>query len=568
MNQTVFDGIRVALAPIVVTVLGMLVLLLDLGGGTAAHRRKLLYAVSLCGLVLAAFVAAGGLMMTSNGVFITEFGGGIKADSMSSLLCIILCLVAGLAVSMSDRYLEERRLDQGEYYALILFSTAGAMLMALANDLVNVFVGLEVLSVALYILSGFTRRDRRSEESAVKYFLLGAFTSGFLLYGTALIYGAVGLCMQSDPSMRAAAGVPSLFSYTCFDTVATAARDSAQSGMPLLASPLFLIGVALVIVGLGFKATLVPFHSYAPDVYEGAPTSVTAFMSAAAKIGAFAALIRVLGAVLPGDMGGALQHAFLPFHAVLWGIAAATMVVGNVLAVRQTNIKRMLAYSSIAHAGYILVGVLAGTVPGASYDNARVAVVYYLFTYTFMNLGAFAVVIWLGRPGSGREHAQISSYAGLARDQPLAAAAMAVFMLSLAGIPPAAGFVAKLYIFMSAIQAGQLLPDMAVLAVIGLVVSVIGVYYYLSIIVMMYFRPSRHDEFVSVRGGGAKTAALVSAALTLLFGVVPAGIFAPALRTDQPGASAAAVGKMPRLPASPARFRQVASGWISAGVAR
>jgi NADH-quinone oxidoreductase subunit N len=524
VNQSVLQDIQALICPIFVIVLGMIVLLLDLGSGNAHARRRLIYLISIGGIVAAALLAVANTAVpnTPSGVTpVTHFGGGMIADQMGALFCIVLCIVAGLAITMSDRYLEEKGLNSGEYYALILFSTSGAMMMALAYDLVNVFVGLEILSVALYILCGFARRDRRSEESAVKYFLLGSFASGFLLYGIALIYGTVGIALKINniPQM---AGV----SFTNLGVISSTLRETVGTGAPLISSPLFIAGIALLIVGLGFKAAIVPFHSYAPDVYEGAPTPVTAFMSAAAKIGAFAALVRVFGVLLPTD-GASIAQAAVPFQSVLWGLAAATVVVGNILAIRQTNIKRMLAYSSIAHAGYILVGVLASSTPGAAV-NARDAVIYYLFTYTFMNLGAFALVIWLGR--NGGEYTNIADYAGLARQQPLAAAAMAVFMLSLAGIPPAAGFLAKLYIFTSAIQAG-----FTTLAVLALVVSVIGVFYYLNIIVAMYFRDPVND-FSVVRGGGAKVAALISAAATILFGFIPAGVFSPTLQREQPNA--------------------------------
>ncbi|MBC8101553.1 MAG: NADH-quinone oxidoreductase subunit N [Cytophagales bacterium] len=525
MNQSVLTDLQALICPLVVIVLGMIVLLLDLGTGDGPARRRLIYFVSLGGLVAAALLAVANTTIPNAGVGVTpltHFGGGMVADRFGGLFCIVLCIIAGLAITMSDRYLEEKSLNSGEYYALILFSTSGAMLMALAYDLVNIFVGLEILSVALYILSGFARRERRSEESAVKYFLLGSFASGFLLYGMALIYGAVGIALKNTGLLQ-----PTGTSFTNLGVIARTIQESAETGgAPITASPLFIAGVALLIVGLAFKAAIVPFHSYAPDVYEGAPTPVTAFMSAAAKVGAFAALIRVFGILLPAD-NASIAQAAVPFHAVLWGLAAATIVVGNVLAIRQTNIKRMLAYSSIAHAGYILVGVLASSVPGAS-QNAKDAVIYYLFTYTFMNLGAFAMVIWLGRDGG--EYTSIADYAGLAKQQPLAAAAMAVFMLSLAGIPPAAGFLAKLYVFTSAVQAG-----LTGLAVLALVVSVIGVYYYLNIIVAMYFRDPVND-FSSVRAGGARAAALLSAAATLLFGFIPAGVFSPTIQRDQPTA--------------------------------
>jgi len=521
---TLLEGIRALSAPIIVTVLGILALILDLGDGSRTRaQRRLIYLLSIAGLLIAALfaVASIGVPDAEPGITTTaaSFGGGMVADRTGGMLSVILCLVAGLAITMSDRYLEEKHLEQGEFYALILFATAGAMIMAMAFDLVNVFVGLEVLSVSLYILSGFVRRDRRSEESAVKYFLLGAFASGFLLYGTALVYGAVGLAQK-------AAGIPMApgASFTNFGVISDTVRLTAQTTASLGTSPLFIVGVALLIVGLGFKAAIVPFHSYAPDVYEGAPTPVTAFMSAAAKIGAFAALIRLFAILLPADALATTANSFAPFHSVLWGLALATMIVGNVLAIRQTNLKRMLAYSSIAHAGYILVGVLASSAPAAS-QNAQAAVVYYLFTYAFMNLGAFAMIIWLGR-GGGSEYTQISDYAGLAKQQPFAAAVMALFMLSLSGIPPAAGFLAKLYIFTSAVQAG-----MPGLACAGLVVSAIGVFYYLNIIVTMYFRPGTTD-FRTVRGGGAMVAAVFCAFCTLVFGLFSPGVFAPTLQAD------------------------------------
>lgn len=502
MNETL-QGIRGLAAITIVLVVGMIVLVMDAGKEDNARRRVLPF-ISLFGLALAGLVAYISSInvptlspdVEPNAVY---FGGGMIADSFGGLFSFVLCLVAGLAIAMSGQYLEEKHLNAGEYYALILFSTSGAMMMAHAFDLVNVFIGLEVLSVSLYILSGFAKRERRSEESAVKYFLLGAFASGFLLYGTALVYGAVGLAAQERG--LAITGT----SYTNFYAIGEVLRASAQAGTPLVSSPLFVTGVALILVSLGFKASIVPFHSYAPDVYEGAPTPVTAFMSAGAKIGAFAALARLFTVLLTGTEAG-------PFRLVLWVLAAATMIVGNVLAVRQTNIKRMLAYSSIAHAGYILVGVLA-TGYDVSSIAARQAILFYLFVYTFMNLGAFAVVIWLGRGGG--EYLNISDYAGLGKRQPAAAAALSVFLLSLAGIPLTAGFLGKLYLFFAAIKAGEI-----GLATLGLVVSAIGVFYYLNVVVQMYFREPVHD-FDAPREGGARTAAVFCAVATVVFGILP-----------------------------------------------
>lgn len=526
MPTSTLTDIQNLIAPILVIVVGMIVLLMDVGTGAAGRRRllPLLSIVSLIGAAALGLVSGYPSTTAPAGQqAITSFAGGMVSDRLGAFFTVVMCLAAALAIGMSGRYLEERHLKSGEFYALILFSAAGGMFMALAYDLVNVFVGLEVLSVALYILSGFARRERRSEESAVKYFLLGAFASGFLLYGMALIYGAVGLVVAQQ-------GIPiDGVSYTNLGAIGQALHESALKGTPLGASPIFVTGVALLIVGLGFKAAIVPFHSYAPDVYEGAPTPVTAFMSVGAKVGAFAALMR-FAHVLANAGDGAE-----PFRFVVWTLAVATMLVGNILAVRQTNIKRMLAYSSIAHAGYLLVGVLASGVPKA-FEYANQAVVYYLFVYALMNLGAFGLIVWLGRSGSG-EYVNISDYAGLARRKPWAAAAMSLFMLSLAGIPPAAGFLGKLYLFMSAVTAGY-----AELAVIGLVVSAIGVFYYLNIILTMYFREPGQD-FADAQPGGAGIVVAVCAGATLLFGVAPIPGVAPL--PERPAVTAGMLGNTP-----------------------
>jgi NADH-quinone oxidoreductase subunit N len=510
VNTSGFNGNDlIALAsPLLLMVSGMVVLL---WGVYAKRSRNGLLVVSLVGslVALAAAVFALGLPDTR------AFAGGMISDDFGNLFNVALCVIAFLSVLMSDRYAEEHQLNHGEYYSLILLSTSGASLMAMANDLVNVFLGLEVLSIALYILAGFARRDQRSEEASVKYFLLGSFASGFLLYGTALVYGAVGLAARTAISAQGVTG-----SFTNFDTI----RQVLDVAPATAGNPVFVAGVALIIVGLGFKASIVPFHVWTADVYEGAPTTVTAFMSAAAKIGAFAAFIRVFQMLITPDQGGpgeVVQAAQAPYEAVLWILAALTMVIGNVLAIRQTNIKRMLAYSSIAHAGYILVGVLAWAVSGS--ELTRGAMLYYLFAYTFMNLGAFAVVIWMGR--QGQEYLDIREYRGLARRQPLAALAMAVFMLSLAGIPPTAGFFGKLYVFLGAVGTGR--TNLVWLAAIGLVVSVIGVFYYLRIIVQMYFEaPER--EFGDVAPGiGARAVAFIAAVATIVLGIAPLRVLVP-----------------------------------------
>ncbi|MBC7804525.1 MAG: NADH-quinone oxidoreductase subunit N, partial [Akkermansiaceae bacterium] len=472
-------GLVALLSPIVLMITGMIVLLVGVGK-PSADRTRLTTLIALLGAIAAAVVAGANLSVGTQSANVmpatVAFGGGMINDSLGAVFNIVLALSAFLSILMSDRYLAERRLPAGEFYALMLFSASGGMVMAQAFDLVNIFVGLEVLSVALYILAGFTRRDLRSEEAAVKYFLLGAFTSAFLLFGSALIYGAVGITMRAN-NFELEAATPS---YTNLYVISSALSATNDMAAPLATNPLFITGAILVIVGLCFKASIVPFHSYAPDVYEGSPVPVTAFMSAAAKAGAFAAFLRFYLVLLDGGQNEG------PYRTLLWGLAAATILVGNVLAVRQTAIKRMLAYSSIAHAGYLLVGLLAmapadgSLIRDTTWRLAEASVGYYLLVYTFMNLGAFSILAWLGRQ-YGREYTQVSDLAGLAKRQPLAAAMMAVFLLSLAGIPPAAGFFGKLYLFLAAVNAGY-----TGLAAFGLVVSVIGAIYYLNVIVSMF----------------------------------------------------------------------------------
>ena len=462
-----------AISPLLtIIVLGMVVLMVDLV--LPRDRKSPLVAISLIGILVAAFFTA-----RLWGQNLTAFNGTVVADDFALLFQFILLIVVALSVALSERYIQQKGINYGEYYALLLFSTSGAMLMATSRELITIFVGLEVLSIALYVLSGFARTEARSEESAMKYFLLGSFSSGFFLYGIALMYGGTGT--------------------TRLDTI-------SQMGAAALATPYTVAGMALLIVGLGFKAAIVPFHSWTPDVYEGAPTSVTAFMSAGAKAGAFAAFVRVSIALLP--LSGA-------FHSVLWVLAILTMIIGNVVAVAQTNIKRMLAYSSIAHAGYILVGLLAQNTEG------HAGILFYVMAYTFMNLGAFGVLILLAR--RGEEPTQISDLQGLASRQPGAAALMAIFMLSLAGIPPTAGFMGKFYLFIGAVHAHQY-----ALAVVGLLASVIGVFYYLRVIASMYFQaPQRENPTGRLFGAapGAAIALIVSAICTVLLGTVSGGMY-------------------------------------------
>jgi len=403
------------------------------------------------------------------------FHGMVVVDNYSLFFKIIFLLTAALTVLMSIRYLQEEGFEQGEYYILVLFAAVGMMFMASAADLIIVFLGLETFSLSIYVLAGFFRTQPRSNESSLKYFLLGAFSAGFLLYGIALVYGATGT------------------------TELKGIYEFARK-INLLTDPLLLIGMGLLIVGFGFKVALVPFHMWTPDVYEGAPTSVTAFMSVGPKAAGFAAFLRVFLYSL-----SSLQTDYVW---VLWVLAVLTMTLGNVVAIAQRNIKRMLAYSSIAHAGYILVAMVAASELGTA------SVLYYLLAYAFMNLGAFGVVILYGR--KGEENLNISDYSGMASKHPLLAAAMAIFMFSLAGIPPTAGFVGKFYIFSAAVKAGYI-----GLAIIGVLNSALSVYFYLRVTVMMYMR-NPEKEFAGLILSPAMAIALIIAVFgTLQMGITP-----------------------------------------------
>lgn len=372
------------------------------------------------------------------------FNNMVVVDGFSVFANLLLLLSGLFGIALSHGYIKRLGLQRGEYYILILFSVTGMMLMAQAADLIIVFLALELLSIPLYVLAAITRKSE-SEESGVKYFLLGAFATGFVVYGTALIFGSTGT--------------------TSLSGIFTAASNGT-SGL------LLSIGAALLLVGFGFKVAAVPFHMWTPDVYQGAPTSVTAFMSSGAKIAGFVALLRVFATAFPSlssDMTG-----------ILWVMSALTMIVGNLVAISQTNIKRLLAYSSIAHAGYILMAFVP-------YGNKEVvstsiaAGLFYLLTYVLTNFGAWAVVITLEKAeGKGLE---LNDYAGLARKYPALGAAMAVFMFSFIGFPPTLGMVGKFYLFRAAIAGG-----FNGLAVIGVLTSLISAYYYLRVVVNMYMR--------------------------------------------------------------------------------
>jgi NADH-quinone oxidoreductase subunit N len=394
-------------------------------------------------------------------------------DSFSALSTALFALVAVLTCALSVAYLAEIRTNHGEFYALVLLSTAGMMLLVSSVDLLTLFLGFELMSIPTYVLAGFDRIRLRSNESAIKYFVMGAFASAILLYGAALVYGATGT--------TAYAGI----------------RDAVG-----LASPLGVAGLGLLVVGFAFKIAAFPFHQWAPDVYEGAPSVVTAYMSVAVKAAAFLGLMRLLVMAI-GPQAESLVDVF-------WLMAMLTMIVGNVMAIIQDNVKRMLAYSSIAHAGYLLIGITTGTEAGYT------AVVFYLVVYAFMNLGAFGVVVSLAK--DGRDFERIEDFAGLARSRPGVAAVMAVFMFSLAGIPGTAGFMAKFNIVVAAVEGNLIWP-----AIVLVLTSVVSVFYYLRIPMLMYMRdPTAEETHRDI--AALETLALGSCvAAILFFGIFPNG---------------------------------------------
>ncbi|MDE2125328.1 MAG: NADH-quinone oxidoreductase subunit N [Armatimonadetes bacterium] len=478
-----------ALLPvIVVAVTGMVVLLGDACIGFWRRQGWISGVLSVLGVAVAAAISLG--HMDDIGWQPTlAFNGSLNVDSFATACGLVLLLAAAVAVLLGMTYLQNRGINHGEYHALVLFATCGGMIMASANDLITLFIAVEILSVAFYVLAGFDTANPRSDEAALKYFLLGAFASGFLLYGIALIYG--GSSSQATPGT------------TNLTHLATALHVEHPSGM-------LVAGLALLLVGLGFKAALVPFHAWAPDVYEGAPTSAAAFMACAAKVAAFAAILRVLNAFVT------LSEFWLTAIQVM---AVLSMFGGNLWAIAQQNVKRMLAYSSIAHAGYLLVAVSAAGVAGSrlTHNAAMGAAIFYLLAYTLMTLGAFGVLVWLTR--RGHDVQTLDDVRGLAKRDPLPAYVMLIFMLSLGGIPPTMGFMGKWFIFYAALQAGQLW-----LAICLAVASIFSIYYYLRVVWVMCFQEPAEGATEPTRRrweGGAALSMASTAAGTLLFGVLP-----------------------------------------------
>ena len=440
------------------------------------ERKGITALLSALGLALTL-----GFTLAQIGQQATGLQGMVILDGFSIFVNALLLVSGLLGIALAYGYVKRMGLERGEYYTLLLFSVTGMMLMAQSADLIMVFLSLELLSIPLYVLAAFARPKIESEEAGLKYFLLGAFATGFVVYGTALVFGAT-------ESTNLAAIVGSV--------------SGGTSNLLLLS-----IGAALILVGLGFKVAIVPFHMWTPDVYQGAPSAVTAFMSAGAKIAGFAALLRVFATAFPSistDMTG-----------IFLAVSALTMILGNVIAIAQTNIKRLLAYSSIAHAGYILMAFVP-------YGNPEVAPVsiaaglFYLVSYAITNFGAWGVVIALEKSeGRGLE---IGDYAGLARKHPTLAAAMAIFMLSLIGLPPTIGLVGKFYLFRAVIAGG--FPG---LAIIGVLTSLISAYYYLRVVVIMYMRDGEPE---TERESFLDLTTVVTAIATVVISLVPQFLFA------------------------------------------
>jgi NADH-quinone oxidoreductase subunit N len=458
------------LAPeIVLCGTGILIMLVD--GFLSAANKKAMGWLAFAGTLVA--LAAIGLSARHEG---PAYSGLIVVNPFSLFLHTIVVGVAALAILGSFHYLDEERIQRGEYYALILFASAGMGILAGANELVTAFLGLEMSSISSYVLAGFRRSALKSNEASLKYFVLGSFATAFFLYGIAMVYGATGTT-NIEAIQKAVASAPS--------------------------SSLLILGVGMIFVGLGFKVVAAPFHVYAPDVYEGAPTPVTAFLASGPKAATFALMLRVFYT--------AFSNANPIWVWAIWIAAVLSMFVGNLAALAQSNVKRMLAYSSIAHAGYILVAFAASTEIGIA------AVLFYLAAYALMKLGAFLVVTQVG--GIGEKRLEIKDYAGLGTQQPVLAACFTLFLLSLLGLPATAGFLGKFYAFQAALDSR--LVWLVVLAAIN---SVIGAYYYLRVIVAMYFWDPQ-TEFPTTKVGPPITVALsLAAAGTVYLGIFPSRV--------------------------------------------
>jgi NADH-quinone oxidoreductase subunit N len=488
---------------VIVCIAAVVVMLVD--AFVRPTQRWITGTISLVGIVAGAVST---IWLWSTGTTTADaFNGMIVLDELRLGFTLIFLLVSGLTLLISTVWVDNENLPAGEFHSLLLFATVGMMLMASGNDLVIVFLGLEILSIATYVMAGFRRTDVRSNESSLKYFILGSFSSAFLLYGIALIYGATSIAEPGPGGTvsRVVAGTTN---------IAEIATRIGQAQYPAL----LFAGAAMMLVGFGFKIATAPFHIWTPDVYEGAPTPVTAFMAAGPKAAGFASFMRVfifgLPFVVSASTSGGSLHAL--WVSTLMVMAILTMTLGNVVAIVQNNVKRMLAYSSIAHAGYALVGFVAA---GASTDltqrnTAITAVVFYLLTYAVMNIGAFAVVQLIARSGDRRT--SIEDYRGIGFESPVLAFSLSLFMLSLLGMPLTAGFMGKIMVFGSAIE-----QKYYVLVVIGVLNTAVSAYYYLRLIIVMFFG-ERTMAWSAPRIPASVAVALVITVLGVLYlGIFP-----------------------------------------------
>jgi NADH-quinone oxidoreductase subunit N len=478
--------IPIILPELVVAIAGVVVMVYD---SFRPKQRGVTMAISLAGLIASAVI----LGMMWSGASLSGWNGMIVTDSLRLSFSFVFLLVSGLTILISTVWVDREAVPAGEYHALLMFATFGMMLMAAGNDLVIIFLGLETLSIATYVMAGLRKGDLKSNESAMKYFILGSYASAFLLYGMALVYGATGSTNLSDIALK-----------------------TADANFPAL----LLTGAAMMIIGFGFKVALAPFHVWTPDVYEGAPTPITGFMAAGPKAAAFASFVRVFVLGFPLVAGvqasGYLHGSWITALAVL---AMLTMIVGNVAAILQNNVKRMLAYSSIAHAGYAMVGFVGAGVAAstAARDEAVASVAFYMLTYAVTNLGAFAIVTLLAQKNDRR--CDFEDYNGIGFRSPALSFTLVLFMLSLLGLPLTAGFMGKVLVFRPALAAGSGL--LTILVVVAVVNTAVSAYYYLRLIVVMFFR-ERTTEWRNPKLSAAMTAALVITTL----GVLYFGIFA------------------------------------------
>jgi NADH-quinone oxidoreductase subunit N len=400
------------------------------------------------------------------------FDGNLFLSNLSLFFSIILIVATFLVVLISMKYLSLQNANYGEYYALLLFALSGMIIMVSTSDLIVIFLGLEVLSLSSYALAGLRREDEKSNEAAVKYFLLGSFASAFLVFGIALLYGTA--------------------RTTAIPSIVEALRSGSSVGT------MGLVGLGLIVIGFGFKIAVVPFHMWTPDVYQGAPTPITAFFSVGPKVVGFAVLLRIFIPYFQDALDSQL------IFGLLWIVAAITMIAGNLIALRQTNVKRILAYSSIAHAGYLMVAILARDVQ---------SLVFYLTAYLFMNIGAFAAIIAMGK--KDHEYLELEDYKGIGFRYPWIGATFAVFLISLAGFPPTGGFLAKFYVFSAAVRQG-----LVSLVIIGVLASLVSVFYYLRIVIFMYMKEPSYEVNVNI-----DNPALFLALFLCLYGVLQLGIF-------------------------------------------